>query len=102
MFLVMVPLQIVLLTNRGEAMEFQLFHGVPERHGRVRRWQHDFCSEIFAMQLSPDEVLAQCSNCGAWPMATKAVETGVSWGRLIFRCPRCHRDETRSIAAARP
>jgi hypothetical protein len=54
------------------------------------------------MQLSPDEVLAQCSNCGAWPMATKAVETGVSWGRLIFRCPRCHRDETRSIAAGKP
>ncbi len=50
------------------------------------------------MQLSADEVLTQCPNCGAWPMATKAIETGVSWGRLIFRCPRCHRDETRSIA----
>jgi Zn finger protein HypA/HybF involved in hydrogenase expression len=50
------------------------------------------------MHLSADEVLTQCSNCGAWPMATKAVETGVSWGRLIFRCPRCHRDETRSIS----
>jgi hypothetical protein len=53
------------------------------------------------MHLSPDEVLAQCSNCGAWPMAAKAVETGVSWGRLVFRCPRCHRDETRSLAAAK-
>lgn len=50
------------------------------------------------MQLSAEEVLAQCSNCGAWPMATKSVETGVSWGRLSFRCPHCHRDETRSIA----
>ncbi len=50
------------------------------------------------MHLSADEVLAQCPNCGAWPMATKAIETGVSWGRLLFRCPRCHRDETRSIA----
>jgi hypothetical protein len=50
------------------------------------------------MQLSAEEVLAQCSNCGAWPMATKSVETGVSWGRLSFRCPRRHRDETRSIA----
>jgi len=50
------------------------------------------------MTLSPDEVLAQCSHCGAWPMAAKTVETGVSWGRLTFRCPRCHRDETRSVA----
>jgi Zn finger protein HypA/HybF involved in hydrogenase expression len=59
-------------------------------------WQ--VCLEISAMHLSAEEVLTQCPNCGAWPMATKAIETGVSWGRLIFRCPRCHRDETRSIA----
>jgi Zn finger protein HypA/HybF involved in hydrogenase expression len=58
-----------------------------------------FLRRFSAMHLSADELLTQCSNCGAWPMATKAVETGVSWGRLVFKCPRCHRDETRSIAA---
>jgi hypothetical protein len=61
--------------------------------------KQDFARRFSAMHLSPDEVLAQCPGCGAWPMATKSVETGVSWGRLIFRCPRCHRDETRSVAA---
>jgi hypothetical protein len=81
-------------------MEFQLF-GLRNGVGAFGVCEVDFAWRFSAMHLSPDEVLAQCSNCGAWPMAAKAVETGVSWGRLVFRCPRCHRDETRSLAAAK-
>jgi formate dehydrogenase maturation protein FdhE len=48
------------------------------------------------MNLSPDEVLARCPVCGAWPMsmAARIPDSSSAWGRLVFRCSQCDGEKT--------
>jgi hypothetical protein len=39
--------------------------------------------------LSPEQVLVKCSQCGAWPMSLAPDEGWAPAGRLTFRCPKC-------------
>jgi hypothetical protein len=47
--------------------------------------------------LSPEQVLVKCGQCGAWPMSIVTNEGGPSYGRITFRCTNCRAQEAHTV-----
>jgi hypothetical protein len=43
--------------------------------------------------LSPEQVLVKCPQCGAWPMSLAPQDHAFSFGLLSFKCTKCRRLE---------
>jgi hypothetical protein len=52
---------------------------------------------MIMQQLSPEQVLVKCSQCGAWPMSLAPDEGWAAVGRLTFRCSRCRALEVYTV-----
>jgi hypothetical protein len=46
--------------------------------------------------LSPEQILVKCPQCGAWPMSLAPPQNdpaAFGFNRLSFKCPKCRRLE---------
>jgi DNA-directed RNA polymerase subunit RPC12/RpoP len=47
--------------------------------------------------LSPEQVLVKCPQCGAWPMSLAPRDDVATFGQLTFKCMKCRRLEVYRI-----
>ena len=52
--------------------------------------------------LSPEQVLVKCPQCGAWPMSLAPQDDRAPFGvnRLSFKCSKCRRLEVYRVGVA--
>jgi hypothetical protein len=47
-----------------------------------------YCS-MNMRNLSPEQVLVKCPQCGAWPMSRAPQDDRAPFGLLSFKCTKC-------------
>ena len=52
-----------------------------------------FHRSVNMRNLSPEQVLVKCPQCGAWPMSLAPQDDVASFGQLAFKCTKCRRLE---------
>jgi hypothetical protein len=58
------------------------------------------CGSINMRNLSPEQVLVECPQCGAWPMSLAPQDNMAGFRQLSFRCTKCRRLEVYRLGVA--
>ncbi len=52
------------------------------------------------MKILPDDSLMKCPRCGAWPMSNATKASEAPYGRITFRCAKCHAQPVYTVGVA--